>query len=71
MLLSERLSSKIKAALDRQAAKQAESDSPQQSRQELADDLTAAIIAEIKQMSIQIIATAGQVPVTVATIVIT
>jgi hypothetical protein len=71
MLLAERLSGKIKAILDRQAAKQNENDSPQQSRQELADDLTAAIIAEIKQLSIQIIATAGQVPVTVASIVIT
>jgi hypothetical protein len=71
MLLAERLSNKIKAALDCQAAKQDENDSPQQSRQELADDLAAAIIAEIKQMSIQIIASAGQVPVTVVTIVIT
>jgi hypothetical protein len=71
MLLVERLSNKIKAALDRQAAKQDENDSPQQSRQEVADDLALAIIAEIKQISIQVIASAGQVPVTVASVVIT
>jgi hypothetical protein len=71
MLLVERLSNKIKAALDRQAAKQNENDSSQQSRQEVADDIASAIIVEIKQMSIQITALAGQVPVTVVNIAIT
>ena len=60
-----RVKNRIKTALEAQAAKTQESQTPEQSRDELATILSEIIVDEILAITIQISATAGPYPLTV------
>ncbi len=71
MLNKARLESRIKRILETEAAKDKENDSPTDSLNNISKDLASAIVDEIKSMTIVIVGTAGNVPLTIQSVTIT